>query len=94
MRSTPVGPELRVQDEGVGYRVAPHRLAGVMHTGACTVRRNVERFRGGLVLKAHRWLYHSTLGSRVIKKKKMTAEIPTRPECRPQGTHQTLLPHP
>ena len=25
--------------------------------------------RGGLVLKAHIWLYHSTLGSRVIKKK-------------------------
>jgi len=25
---------------------------------------------GGLVFKAHRWLYHSTLGSRVIKKKK------------------------
>ena len=32
--------------------------------------RNVERFRGGLVFKAHRLLYHSTLGSRVIKKKK------------------------
>ena len=28
------------------------------------------RVRGGLVFKAHRWLYHSTLGSRVIKKKK------------------------
>jgi len=27
-------------------------------------------FRGGLVFKAHRWLYHSTLGSRVMKKKK------------------------
>ena len=33
------------------------------------VHRNVKRFRGGLVVKAHRWLYHSTLGSRVIKKK-------------------------
>ena len=32
--------------------------------------RNVKRFRGGLVFKAHIWLYHSTLGSRVIKKKK------------------------
>ena len=30
----------------------------------------MKRFRGGLVFKAHRWLYHSTLGSRVIKKKK------------------------
>ena len=28
-------------------------------------------FRGGLVFKAHRWLYHSTRGSRVIKKKKV-----------------------
>jgi len=32
--------------------------------------RNVKRFRGGLVFKAHRLFYHSTLGSRVIKKKK------------------------
>jgi len=30
----------------------------------------VQRFRGGLVFKAHRLLYHSTLGLRVIKKKK------------------------
>ena len=32
--------------------------------------RNVKRFRGGLVVKAHGLLYHSTLGLRVIKKKK------------------------
>ena len=31
--------------------------------------RNVERFRGGLAFKALRLLHHSTLGSRVIKKK-------------------------
>jgi len=31
---------------------------------------NVKRFRGGLVFKAHRLVYHSTLGWRVIKKKK------------------------
>ena len=31
--------------------------------------RNVEQFRGGLVFKAHRLLYHSTLGLRVIQKK-------------------------
>ena len=43
------------------------------------LHRNVKRFRGGLVFKAHRWLYHSTLGSRVIKKK---------PKARP-----TLVPH-
>jgi hypothetical protein len=28
----------------------------------------VEQFRGGLVLEARRLLYHSTLGSRVLKK--------------------------
>ena len=31
---------------------------------------NVQRFRGGLVFKAHRLLYHSTLGLRVTQKKK------------------------
>ena len=30
----------------------------------------MKRFREGLVCKAHRLVYHSTLGSRVIKKKK------------------------
>jgi len=30
----------------------------------------VQRFRGGLVFKAHRLLYHSALGLRVIKKKR------------------------
>ena len=30
----------------------------------------MKRFRGGLVVEAQRLLYHSTLGSRVIKKKK------------------------
>ena len=29
---------------------------------------NSKRFRGGLVFKAHSLVYHSTLGSRVIKK--------------------------
>jgi len=33
--------------------------------------RNVQRFRGGLVSKAHRILSHSALGLRVIKKKKI-----------------------
>ena len=33
------------------------------------LRRNVKRFRVGLVSKARRLVYHSTLGSRVIKKK-------------------------
>ena len=30
----------------------------------------LKRFRGRLVFKAHRLVYHSTLGSRVIKKKR------------------------
>ena len=32
--------------------------------------RNVQQFRGGLVFKAHGLLYHSTLGLRLIKKKR------------------------
>ena len=32
--------------------------------------KKVKRFRGGLVFKAHKRVYDSTLGSRVIKKKK------------------------
>jgi len=32
--------------------------------------RNVQQFRGGLVFKAHRLLYHSTLGLRVIKNRR------------------------
>ena len=35
--------------------------------------RNVQRFRGGLVFKAHRLLYHSTLDLRVIKRKRCLA---------------------
>jgi len=38
----------------------------------CLVTSECVRFRGGLVLKAHRLLYHSTLGLRVIKKKKIS----------------------
>ena len=34
------------------------------------LRRNAWRLRGEPVFKAHRLLYHSTLGSRVIKKKR------------------------
>ena len=40
--------------------------------------RNVQRFRGGLAFKAHRLLYHSTLGLRVIKKKKKNQSTPRR----------------
>ena len=44
--------------------------------------RNVERFRGGLVFKAHRLLHHSTPGSRVIKKKKKDLEVGGAPSSR------------
>ena len=36
------------------------------------LNRNVEQFRGGLVFKAHRLVYHSTRSSREVKKKKKT----------------------
>ena len=36
----------------------------------------VKRFRGGLVFKAHRLVYHSTLGLGVIKKKKILIVLP------------------
>ena len=35
----------------------------------------MQRFRGGLVFKALRLLYHSTVGVRVIKKEEEEAEI-------------------
>jgi len=48
---------LRSTEESVNPGEAEQRLL-----------RNVQRFRGGLVFKAHRLLYHSTLGLRVINK--------------------------
>ena len=35
--------------------------------------RNVQRLRGGLVFNDHRLVYHSTLGVRVIKKRRREA---------------------
>ena len=49
----------RVLGSGFGSSQARDRLLHI----------NVQLFRGGLVFKAHRLLYHSTLGLRVIKKK-------------------------
>ena len=46
-----------------------------------TPRRIVERFRGGLVFQAHRLLYHSTLGSLVIKKKKKIRNLNRDPKA-------------
>jgi len=54
----------------------PVRPSPVRHPAALRVAiseqllyRNMQRFRGGLVFKAHRPLYHSTLGLRLIKKR-------------------------
>ena len=43
----------------------------------------MKQFRGGLVFKAHRLLYHSRLGPRVIKKQK-------RSSCRGKHTLSTV----
>ena len=47
-----------------------HSIRVVIGGAVIKEGRVVQRFRGGLVFKAHRLLHHSTLGLRVIKKKK------------------------
>ena len=78
----PVDPSFRALSGRLKFTVRRHKFhkdSLSIPTGACRwgtleeeqlLHRNVQRFRGGLVFKAHRLLYHSTLGSRVIKKKK------------------------
>ena len=44
----------------------PHR--GLRGLSQFEIRGNVQRFRGELVIKAHRLLHHSTLGLKVIKR--------------------------
>jgi len=53
--------------------------------------RNVKRFRGGLVFKAHRLLYHSTLGSRVINTKKKIELVVSSPCKRRRGLSRSFL---
>ena len=72
-------------DSGLGLQVkipSCSLLAGLtpsrFHSKSKVFRRNVRRFRGGLVFKAHRLWHHSTLGSRVIKKRKRTVAFGTR----------------
>ena len=52
----------------------PHPLRGTSHGYRARMRRGVDpcvkRFRGGIVFKAHRLVYHSPLGWRAIRKKK------------------------
>jgi len=44
-------------------------LAEILHQLFQGLGIRVNWFRGGLVIKAHRLVYHSTLGWRVIKKR-------------------------
>ena len=48
----------------------------------------MKQFRGGLVFKAHRLVYHSTLGLRVIKKKKKKKKTGFEPRLE-MATHAT-----
>ena len=59
----PPGPDIA--------RLASHgaRRENIAILGEQLFYRNVQRFRARLVFKAHRLVYHSTLGLRVIKKK-------------------------
>jgi len=70
----------------VKIRIVPFSL------GSGGVGRNVKRFRGGLVFKAHRLVYHSTLGLGVIKKKKQTA--PRAASARPRRATPPQPPAP
>ena len=67
---------LWVRGWGSGVRTQTHpRVLGIVVCEApsrrvkALIRRNVKRFRGGLLFKARRLVYHSTLGLRVIKKR-------------------------
>jgi len=51
------------------------------------------RFRGGLVAKAHRRLYHSTLGLRVIKRERERRESSSSSAPRSWFSRKTPLPN-
>jgi len=57
---------------GSGNSLQAFTVAPVLHS-----MNRIQRLRGGLVSKAHRLLYHSTLGLRVIKKKKNSYDFNT-----------------
>jgi len=66
------------------------------NTSGQLLRRTVKRFRGGLALKAYRLLYHSTLGSRVIKKRRRSgqshAQIRSKPQMKLVKQRSSLKP--
>jgi hypothetical protein len=55
----------RKNEAGEDFSISEQLLRGI-----------VERFRGGLASKAQIFLHHSTLGSRVIKKKREEEDAP------------------
>ena len=54
--------------------------------------RNEQRFRGGLVLKAPRPVYHSTLGLRVYGQSRVVAPVPAgRARAPSSGQRESML---
>ena len=51
-----------------------YRISGIVFRIRWSLRRNLKRFRGGLIFKPDRLLHHSTLGLRVMEKKKKVGE--------------------
>ena len=73
-----------------------HRInlsPAVVGLAAQLLRINVKRFRGGLVVKAHRLVYHSTLGLGVIKKKVVGLTASERDARTGYGSVQGYLAH-
>jgi len=61
------GSGFRVQGSGFRVQGLGRRIDSHMSSKEKLFHRNVQRFRGRLVFKAHRPLYHSTLVLRVIQ---------------------------
>ena len=66
-------PEQIPDNKSLGIRMRGSGPVGPL------LHRNIQRFRSGLVFKARRLLYHSTLGLRVIKKKKKNVPMACTP---------------
>ena len=67
------GVEGRTDLDGVGRSADPRDLTPPARDPGQLLHRNVQRFRGRLVLGLIDFEYHSTLGLRVIKKKRRSA---------------------
>jgi len=85
---TLAGLGLRVSVFGSGFRVpgSGSRLGnslGGRVTSSLVRDAFGQRFRGGLIFKAHRLMYHSTLRLRVIKK---TSEMAWEAGCHPRSS--------